>query len=336
MSGSTGVPHYNVLKALLALSGGADLIGKSGGGTVQDAITALLAADALLAPLASPALTGNPTAPTQTAGNNSDRIATTAFVEAVRVALINGAPGNLNDLNKIAASIGDDADYAGTITAALALKAPLASPALTGNPTAPTQSANDNSGKIATTSYVDSAVNAGGDPGLVLLASAEADNDSAIDFTGVFDSTYEQYRIELMNVVPATDQAILSVRTSNDDGVSFDSGASDYQYQITRTHDTATWHSGVTGAELALTSYVDNGASKGGVSGSVVLVDPSDSGIYTRMYGHLPFWYGATSDDLYDNQFTGLRAAAEIVDGLRFFFSSGNIKSGKFNVFGVG
>lgn len=32
------------------------------------------------APLASPALTGNPTAPTQAAGNNSTRIATTAFV----------------------------------------------------------------------------------------------------------------------------------------------------------------------------------------------------------------------------------------------------------------
>src|SRR5215470_16774778 len=38
------------------------------------------AAEALLAPKASPALTGNPTAPTQTSGNNSTRIATTAFV----------------------------------------------------------------------------------------------------------------------------------------------------------------------------------------------------------------------------------------------------------------
>ena len=41
---------------------------------------------------------------------------------------------------------------------ALALKAPLASPALTGTPTAPTQSPLDNSTKIATTAYVDAAV----------------------------------------------------------------------------------------------------------------------------------------------------------------------------------
>lgn len=41
---------------------------------------------AALAPLASPALTGNPTAPTQTAGNDSTRIATTAFVAAALAA----------------------------------------------------------------------------------------------------------------------------------------------------------------------------------------------------------------------------------------------------------
>jgi len=44
--------------------------------------TAQQAALDLKADLASPALTGNPTAPTQTAGNNSTRLATTAFVTA--------------------------------------------------------------------------------------------------------------------------------------------------------------------------------------------------------------------------------------------------------------
>ena len=41
---------------------------------------------------------------------------------------------------------------------ALALKANLASPALTGNPTAPTQAANNNSTLLATTAYADNAV----------------------------------------------------------------------------------------------------------------------------------------------------------------------------------
>ncbi|SMC45678.1 hypothetical protein [Pedobacter africanus] len=53
-------------------------------------------------------------------------------------------------------------DLAGTADAptvpGLALKAPLESPALTGTPTAPTQSPSDNSTKIATTEYVDTAL----------------------------------------------------------------------------------------------------------------------------------------------------------------------------------
>lgn len=49
------------------------------------------AALALKAPLASPALTGNPTAPTQTAGNNSTRLATTAYVDAGVVATTQAA-----------------------------------------------------------------------------------------------------------------------------------------------------------------------------------------------------------------------------------------------------
>ncbi|ARB06094.1 tail fiber protein [Dinoroseobacter phage vB_DshS-R5C] len=47
----------------------------------QSGITDLVTDLAAKAPLASPAFTGNPTAPTQTAGNNSTRIATTAFVQ---------------------------------------------------------------------------------------------------------------------------------------------------------------------------------------------------------------------------------------------------------------
>ena len=61
-------------------------------------------------------------------------------------------------MNELAAALNDDANFATTVTNSLALKAPLASPALTGTPTAPTASANTNNTQIATTAYVDSAV----------------------------------------------------------------------------------------------------------------------------------------------------------------------------------
>lgn len=113
----------------------------------------------LKAPLASPALTGTPTAPTADTATSTTQIATTAFVQAVNDALIAGAPTGLNTLAKIAASLGGDATFVTTVATALALKAPLASPALTGNPTAPTQTVGNNSTRLATTAFVQAAIN---------------------------------------------------------------------------------------------------------------------------------------------------------------------------------
>ncbi|EEV7576365.1 phage tail protein (plasmid) [Escherichia coli] len=115
---------------------------------------------ALKAPLASPAFTGTPTAPTASQGTNSTQIANTAFVKAAITTLINGAPSTLDTLREIAAAINNDPNYSTTINNALALKAPLASPALTGIPTAPTAAQGTNNTQIATTAYVRAAISA--------------------------------------------------------------------------------------------------------------------------------------------------------------------------------
>lgn len=74
---------------------------------------------------ASPALGGNPTATTQATGNNSTRIASTAFVIAEALAIL------------------------------------AASPALGGTPTAPTQVISDNSTAVATTAFVQALIASG-------------------------------------------------------------------------------------------------------------------------------------------------------------------------------
>jgi len=152
--------------------------------------TGLAAIIATLAPKASPAFTGNPTAPTQSAGNNSTLIATTEFVQAALAALVDAAPGALDTLSELAAALGDDPNFATTITNLIATKlslaggtltgfltlhaaptsnlhaatkeyvdevrvglAPLASPAFTGTPTAPTPAQNDDSAQVSTTAW---------------------------------------------------------------------------------------------------------------------------------------------------------------------------------------
>jgi hypothetical protein len=166
--------------------------------------------DTSRAPLASPTFTGTPAAPTAAAATNTTQLATTAFVQAAIATLINSAPGALDTLDELAAALGDDANFAGTMTTALAgkqaahanltslagttaaiiaklielggtttvsvaelefldgvtsaiqaqlnAKAALASPALTGTPTAPTAAAATNTTQLATTAFVQAAV----------------------------------------------------------------------------------------------------------------------------------------------------------------------------------
>ncbi|WP_052933154.1 phage tail protein [Escherichia coli] len=106
----------------------------------------------------NPTFTGEPKAPTPAAGNNTTRIATTELVQAAITALINGAPATLDTLKEIAAAINNDPKFSTTINNALALKAPLSSPALTGTPTAPTAAQSVNNTQIATTAFVKSAI----------------------------------------------------------------------------------------------------------------------------------------------------------------------------------
>jgi hypothetical protein len=134
--------------------------------TSRASVTYVDTQDALKAPIASPTFTGTPAAPTASAGTNTTQLANTAFVQAAITALIGGAPGALDTLKELADAINDDASYAATITAALALKAPLASPALTGTPTAPTATAGTNTTQLATTAFVEAV--------RVILAAADA------------------------------------------------------------------------------------------------------------------------------------------------------------------
>lgn len=90
------------------------------------------------APLASPALTGVPTAPTADLATNTTQIATTAFVRGEVSALVASASSTLDTLNELANALGNDPNFATTVTNSIAEKAPIASPTFTGTVTIPT------------------------------------------------------------------------------------------------------------------------------------------------------------------------------------------------------
>ena len=111
----------------------------SADGTKLDGIEANATADQTAAEIKSLveassdiALAGNPTTTTQSSGNSSTRIATTAFVADATAGL--ATDSNLNS------------------------KAPIASPTFTGVPAAPTASSGTNTTQLATTAFVTTAV----------------------------------------------------------------------------------------------------------------------------------------------------------------------------------
>jgi hypothetical protein len=125
----------------------------AGDSSLKLATTAFVTtADNLKANIASPSLTGTPLSTTAAADTNTTQIATTAFVV--------GQAGSATPMVNGTAAVGTSLRYArqdhvhGTDTT----RAALASPALTGTPTAPTATAGTNTTQIATTAFVTSAV----------------------------------------------------------------------------------------------------------------------------------------------------------------------------------
>ena len=65
------------------------------------------------------------TGTTQSASDNSTKIATTAYVDTAVTNLVDSAPGTLNTLNELAAALGDDANFSTSVTNSLATKVGL-------------------------------------------------------------------------------------------------------------------------------------------------------------------------------------------------------------------
>ena len=115
--------------------------------TVSD-VTGLQAALDAKAALASPALTGTPTAPTAVADTSTTQIATTAFVLGQASATAPAMDGTATTGTATRFARADHVHPTDTS------RAPLASPALTGTPTAPTPANGTNTTQIATTAFV--------------------------------------------------------------------------------------------------------------------------------------------------------------------------------------
>jgi hypothetical protein len=78
-------------------------------------------------------LSNGVTATTQSASDNSTKVATTAYADTAISNLVDSSPGALNTLNELAAALGDDANFSTTVTNSIATKMPLAGGSFVGD-----------------------------------------------------------------------------------------------------------------------------------------------------------------------------------------------------------
>jgi len=120
---TTGETHIAGTTNVHGIANTADLATKSYADNAKtDAITTSATAIALKANIASPTFTGVPSAPTAAAGTSTTQVATTAFVGTAVADLVASAPAALNTLNELATSLGNDANFATTVTTNLSNK----------------------------------------------------------------------------------------------------------------------------------------------------------------------------------------------------------------------
>jgi hypothetical protein len=175
--------------------------------------------------------------------------------------------------------------------------------------------------------------------GWELLSTQTASASSTIDFTSFIDSTYNNYVFVFDSVIPATDNALLYLRVSI--ASSFQSGATDYGWgnkvydigggsvgQFTDASDSEIHLCGDTGA-----NGVGNGTGES-ASGTITLPNPSSTAVDKLLY-YKTVWESATGTPSNIDGVGYYLTSQAAVDGLQFFFSSGNIASGTFKMYGV-
>jgi len=80
---------------------------------------------------------------------------------------------------------------------------------------------------------------------------------------------------------------------------------------------------------------VSTSTSYGGVCAKLPIADPSSSSTYTSIIGGFATYYDTGLG--YYKQFEQFRSLQDVsaVDGIQIYFSSGNIASGEFRLYGV-
>jgi len=180
----------------------------------------------------------------------------------------------------------------------------------------------------------------GGGGALVLLEQHTASSSASLDYTSCITSTYDEYVVEMLGIVPATNNAEPYLRFSTDGGSTYDAGSSAYAWTIAfqLLGSTASGnHAGTSSAIILFDDGSGHGLSSSGLpgwAGRFHLYDPLSSVNWKEITGEGVARYGNAASSYMVN-FGGIYTSATAVNAFRFLFSTGNIASGTIRVYGI-
>jgi len=175
---------------------------------------------------------------------------------------------------------------------------------------------------------IDTALGAAGGGGLVFLASTDISSAATVDFTAFDGTQYDAYKFVLQNVIPATDNVELYLRTSTDGGSTYDSGASDYLWAGSMNSFEAEGSGGQ--VEISAGEGIGNGAGEDGISGTIEIAGP-----HLAKETYVNFHVSFDDNGLKNCVGGGVRNSSADVDAVRLLMSSGNITSGTITMYGM-
>lgn len=171
--------------------------------------------------------------------------------------------------------------------------------------------------------------------GLVLVEQHTASNSASLNFTTCITSTYDDYVIKFVNIIPQTNSQQMGMRMSTDGGMNYDSGGN---YATTLSIVEAGGATGTNVSNGGTSALIGPGQLNNGagvsLGGSLELWGPGSSASWKQMFQSI-----ATLDTRNTSQtmLTGgaLYKITTAVNAFQFFMASGNLTSGTIRCYGV-
>ena len=167
-----------------------------------------------------------------------------------------------------------------------------------------------------------------------LVSTQSVSSVASVEFTGI-DNTSDMWMVVLQGVNAATDNTVMTMRTSNDTSShSYDSGGSDYNWSMTGLYfgdDYSKYDTADGALDFGADPNLIGNDADIGLSGRVYIHKPSDTALDTGITYNCYQQNGANN---FQNIIGGgHRVANEAVTAVQFLFLSGNIDSGRFTMY---